>query len=322
MTYNKSLQGRFVSGRHTALILMGMSFLMWLTGMFIDTPADDLSVFGLKIGNVVTRCITFACFALATAMISSWYVFDRRIHWFLPLFFALPSVSLFVHGCLGYAVILLLFILVIHRVFACNQGEDCRYALFSSFAVFGLATMLFPQFIMLLPVFVFYISITSLAGRREIFSILLGLLTPYWFLFGIDYIFPSLLDGVGSFGAPVEYLASVTLEMPSLAGFLIVVLEMLVLVPFVALFSNSASPGKPLLRKRMLFFASMNLYLVILSLLYSHDFLLYYILSLPSMAVMLAYIFSLGITAFSRYYFIFISILWLALVPFSLWLKQ
>ena len=301
---------------------MGMSLLMWLVGMFLDTPVDDLSVFGLKIGNVVTRCITFACFALATAMISSWYVFDRRIHWFLPLFFALPSMSLFVQGCLGYAVVLLLFLLVIHRVFACNQGEDCRYGLFSSFAVFGLATMLFPQFVMLLPVFVFYISITSLAGRREMFSIVLGLLTPYWFLFGIDYIYPSLFDGMGSFGAPVAYLASATLKMPTLADSLVVALELLVLVPFVALFSNSASPGKPLLRKRMQFFALMNLYLVILSLLYSHDFLLYYILSLPSMAVMLAYIFSLGVTGFSRYYFIIINLLWLALVPFSLWLKQ
>lgn len=322
MTYNKSWQGRFVSGRHTALVLFGVSLLMWLVGMFFDTPVDEISIFGLKIGNVVSRCITFACFALATAMISSWYVFDRRIHWFLPLFFALPSVSLFVHGCLGYAVVLLLFLLVIHRVFACNQGEDCRYALFSSFAVFGLATMLFPQFIMLLPVFVLYISMTALAGRRELFSILLGLLTPYWFLFGINYIFPSLLGDIGAFSAPVGYIASATLKIPSLSDSLIIALELLVLVPFVALFSNSASPGKPLLRKRMQFFAFLNLYLVILSLLYSHDFLLYYILSLPSMAVMLAYIFSLGVTVFSRYYFIIINLLWLALVPFSLWLKH
>ena len=302
------------------MILLGVSLVMWLAGMFLDAPVNDLYLFGLKIGNVMSRCITFACFALAVAMMSSWYVFERRIRWFLPISFYLPSVSLFVHGCVGYSVSLLLFMLVVHRIFACRQGEGCRYGLFSAFVIFGLATMLFPQFIMLLPVFVGYIMMTSLAGKRDIFSILLGLVTPYWFLFGIDFIFSDVVEQSNCFIAPFVYVMSTVPGVASLTHVVFLGVSILVLVPFVTLFANSASPGKPLLRKRMKFFAWMNLYLMALSLLYSEDFLIYYIWSLPAMAVMLTFVFSLKITLFSRYYFIIINLVWLAMLPFSLWL--
>ena len=320
MICNKSWQGRFVSGRGTALMLIGVSLLMWLVGIIFDAPVNDLSVFGLNIGNVVSRCITFACFALAVAMMSSWYVFDRRIHWFLPFSFYLPSVSLFLHGCVEYSLSLLFFMLVIHRLFSCKHGEDCRYGLFSAFALFGLATMLFPQFIMLLPVFVCYILMTSLAGKKELLSIILGLLTPYWFLFGIDFIFPDVVEQSSFFVAPVIYVLSGISGISSLTHVLLLVVGVLVIVPFIIIFSNSPSPGKQLLRKRLLFFALLNVYLMALSLLYSRDFVLYYIWSLPALSVMLTFIFSLNITRFSRYYFIIINFILLAMLPFSLWL--
>lgn len=322
MIYNKSWQGRFVSGRATALILFGVSLLMWLVGALFDTPVDVLPVFGLQIGNVMSRCITFACFVLAMAMMSSWYVFDRRIHWFLPLFFCLSSMSLPVHGCIAYSLSLLFSLLVLHRVFACSMGGDCRYTLFSAFALFGLATMLFPQFIMLLPVFFFYISMTSLTIKQIVFPVLLGLLTPYWFLFGIDYIFPNVVEQNNFFTAPFLYISSVTSDVSKLSNLIYLAVELLVLIPFVIRFINSATPGKPLLRKRLRFFALQNLYLMLISVLYSQDFLLYYIWSLPALAVMLTYIFTLPITRFSRYYFIFINIIWLVMMPFSLWLKH
>lgn len=320
MTYSKSWQGRFVSGRATAPVLLGVSLLMWLVGILFDAPLYGFSVFGLQIGNVMSRCITFICFAIATAMMSSWYVFDRRIRWFLPLFLFLSSVSIFAHGYVGFSFSLLFFLIVIQRIFSCQAGEDCRYALFSAFAIFGLATMIFPQFILLLPVFVFYISTTALAGRRELLSILLGLLTPYWFVLGIGYIFPDVVGHNGFFMAPIVYILSATLKISSLVNILFIGVGLLVLLPFIVLFSNSATPGKPLLRKRLQFFAILNLYLMTLSLLYSRDSILYYIWSLPSFAVMLTYIFSLNITRFSKYYFILVNMILLSIAPLSLWL--
>lgn len=322
MTYSKSWQGRFVSGRATAPVLLGVSLLMWLVGIFLDAPVNDLSLFGFNIGNVVSRCITFACFVLSAATMSSLYIFDRRIRWFLSLFLYMASVSLFAHTCTGYALSLFLFLLVISRLFSCNQEEDCRYVIFSAFAVSGIAILLFPQFIMLLPALALYVIMMKLAGWRELLALMLGFFTPYWFLFGIDYIFPHLIAQSGLFTVPFKYLISPTLSLPSLLDVFLLVVDLSVLIPFVFIFSGSSYPGKPLLRKRLKFFAWLNLYLIILSLLYSQDFLFYYMLSLPSLAVMLAYIFSLKVTRCSRFYFVLINLLLLAIAPLGLWLKQ
>ena len=322
MTYSKSWQGRFVSGRATAPVLLGVSLLMWLVGIFLDAPVNDLSLFGFNIGNVVSRCITFACFALAGVMMSSLYIFDRRIRWFFSLFLYMASVSLFAHTCTGYALSLFLFLLVISRLFSCNQEEDCRYVIFSAFAVSGIAILLFPQFIMLLPALALYVIMMKLAGWRELLALMLGFFTPYWFLFGIDYIFPNVIGQSNLFMAPLLYIASVTPFVYSLQNIMIIALGLLVLIPFVLLFMGASTPAKPILRKRIQFFAWLNLYLIILSLLYSQDFLFYYMLSLPALAVMLAYIFSLKVTRFSRFYFVLINLLLLAIAPLGLWLKQ
>ena len=124
----------------------------------------------------------------------------------------------------------------------------------------------------------------------------------------------------GFFMAPIVYILSATLKISSLVNILFIGVGLLVLLPFIVLFSNSATPGKPLLRKRLQFFAILNLYLMTLSLLYSWDSILYYIWSLPSFAVMLTYIFSLNITRFSKYYFILVNMILLSIAPLSLWL--
>ncbi|MBR2319075.1 MAG: hypothetical protein IKA52_05330 [Bacteroidaceae bacterium] len=321
MTYSKSLQGRFVSSRFTPLVLLGVSVLIWLVATLFGRPVNDVSLFGLQLGNVVSRCITFACFVVATAMLSSWHLFDRRIRWLLPLVFFLPSASLSVHGCVEQAFSLLFLLVVIYRLFYCSQGADNRYALFAAFVIFGIAMMLFPPFILLLLPLVLYIIMMSLAGVRELMSILLGLLTPYWFLFGIDYIFPGI-SGLGElFFAPFVYLCSATFRLPPLQNILVVAAELLVLVPFVVLFANSSTPAKPLLRKRLHFFALLEAYLLALSLLYSHDFLFYYIWSIPFTGIMLAYIFSLNITKFTRFYFVVINIVWITVASSEIWLR-
>lgn len=321
MIYNKSLQGRFVSGRFVPLMLVAVSVLMWLVGIFFDRPVNDVCIFGLQIENVVSRGITFACFALATAMMSSWYVFDRRIRWFLPLTFFLPSVSLSVHGCVEPALSLLLVLLVQYRLFSCIQGADNRYSLFAASMLLGLAIMLFPQCIMLLCPFFLYITIMSLVRVKEFFSILLGVLTPFWFLWALDYIFPGIMGGESLSVAPMAYIASVSLQVPTLHNALVMIVELLVLVPFVLCFANSSTPAKPLLRKRLRYFALLSLYLVLLSVLYSNDFVLYFIWNLPIMGIMLTYVLSLGLTRLSRFYFVVISAMLLAMIPFSLWLR-
>lgn len=322
MTYSKSLQERFVSGRFTSLVLLGLSVAMWLVGLLFDCPVNDVCIYGLSIGNVMSRCITFACFAVSAFMWSSLYIFDRRIRWLFSLIFFLSSVSVFVHGSVAPSISLLFFLLVLYRLFSCTQGKDNRYALFSAFLIFSVATMLYPPFVMLLLPSIMYVSMLSLARIRELWAILLGLFTPYWFLFGIDYIFPDIVEVGKLTVAPLAYITSVTLQLPSIQNIVAAVAVLLVLIPFVLTFMNSPSPGKPLLRKRLRFFALFETYIVLLSMLYCKDSDTYYIWSLPTTGIMLAYIFSLNVTGFSKYYFVIINIIWLLMAPFSLWLRH
>lgn len=321
MIYSKSWQGRFVSGRYTSLILLVMSLVMWVVGGVLDAPLSEIRFFGIGLGNWALRGATFLCFAVAAAMMSSWYVFEKRIRWFLSVCFCLPSFSVFLHGSLVNAFSLLFLLLVVYSLFECMQGEDNRRPLFSSFAVFASAAVLYPQFVVLLPVLLVYVLMVGTRGAREIFSILLGILLPYWSLFGVEFIFPEIEGVLNPQKDSLAYISSVAVALPSLPHAVLLSVGVLVLLPFVVTFSRSAVPGKPLLRKRLLFLAMMDFYLMALSLLYPNDYELYYIWSLPAMGVMISYLYSVGTNVFARYYFIVINIIWLALVPLSLWLR-
>lgn len=310
-----------MSGRFTSLILLGVSLFVWLVGALFDTPVNS-TVFGFDTGNVMSRCITFVCFALSSLMLSQWYVFDRRIRWLMPLSFSLASVSLFVHGCVEYSISLLLQQYLICRLFECDPVDDNRYTIFSIFFLLGVAIMVFPQFVMLLPLSLIYLFMLSLAGVREILALLLGLLLPFWFFWGIGYIFPWVTEQMSPVSTLVGYVMSVGEGDFSLFEAVVGGVGLLVIIPFIAIFSGSSVPAKPVLRKRLRCLVLTILFLMSLSVLYDRDFTLYYIWSLPILSVMLAYIYTVNVSRFSRYYFIFINIIWLLMVPFSLWLKH
>ena len=101
----------------------------------------------------------------------------------------------------------------------------------------------------------------------------------------------------------------------------LVLLQLLVLVPFVVIFMNSTVPGKPFLRRRLAFLIYLNVALLLLSLLYNDDFPSYYMMSLPTVAVMVGYIFTIKVSKPMNWFFIVVNILWFSLFPFGLCLK-
>ena len=84
---------------------------------------------------------------------------------------------------------------------------------------------------------------------------------------------------------------------------------------------NSAVPGKPFLRRRLVFLIYLNVALLLLSLLYNDDSRLYYMMSLPTAAVMMGYIFTIKVSKPMNWFFVVVNILWFSLFPFGLCLK-
>lgn len=314
--------GRFVSNRLASLVLISVSLSIWLVCAFIYTPQASASFFGYEFGDALQHCLTFICILASSLVMSLCHLFERRIHWLFSQIVALASASVFVHASLENSLVLLMFSIMLYRILSCQQGEDNRRAMFVLFTLFGTVSVFSPKLIAILPVLVIYLFVSGLVGTKGILSVFLGLLTPFWFLFGITYIFPQFGNAVDYIKATYGYMHTVTMELPSMFNVIVAILDISIIIPFAILFGNSSVPGKPFLRKRLRFTLFLDVCLLLLSLLFVKDFEFYYMLSLPLKGVMISYIYSLPITRFTRYYFIYINTVWLMLVPISLWLKH
>lgn len=309
-----------MSNRFTPLMLFGISFLLWLVGFFVGRSGAESAFMGYESGNVLQYLLSLLLFAASSVVVSSFHLFERRIYWLASLVFALIAVSLFIHGDLACAVSLLLFVVLLSCLFSCVQGCDNRRSLFSIFALFGAASFFYPQFMTLLPVLLLYIYMSGLGGVKGFLSALLGLLLPFWFIFGAIYIWPEAAGFAGDFYARVSCLASAGGRHLSVTDAVAAAAWLAVTLPYAALFTGSAVPGKPYLRKRLQFLMLLDIYLFVLSMIYTNDFEIYYTWSLPIKGIMLSYIYTSKITFFTRYYFVLINIIWLLLAPLELWL--
>lgn len=237
------------------------------------------------------------------------------------MFMWLTAISFPVHEAGMPALAVLLLAVVVYKLFACRQGEGVHYGLYSVFTVIGCTTLIFPHFLLLLPVFIVYGLVAMMSGLRGFLAMLLGLCVPYLLVAGFDYIFPGILPEK-LLVWPLDPLMHLSLEMPDVLQAVLLLLQLVVLIAFTVIFVKSTVPGKPYLRRRLVFLIYLNILLFLMSILYNEGFVLFYMMSLPSVAVMMAYIFSLKVSKPMNWFFIAMNLLWFALFPFSLCLKH
>ncbi len=317
MIYNKSLQARFISGRLTPIWLFTASLLVWGLGVLVDACIGTELTFK---GYFTPLLLSLFCYIAATAILDVSYLFERRVRWLSAMFMWLTAVSFSMHDTGTEALAVLLLAIIVYKLFKCKQGEEAYYGLYSVFSIVGCAYMIFPQFLLLLPIFAIYASIALMTGIRGIFAILLGFFTPYLIISGTNYIFPEIIPDFLS-GNNIEQLLTLSITVPTMVQFVAMILHIAILIPFAVIFFNSPVPGKPYLRRRLTFLIYLNILLLTLTLFYNKDFSLFYTMSLPSIAVMMGYIFTIKISKPMNWFFIIINILWFSLFPFSLCLK-
>ena len=313
MTYKNSLQARFVSGRLTPIWLFTASLAMWLVGVGVDACIGEELTFK---GYFLPLLFSLFCSIAATVILDVSHLFERRVRWLSAMFMWLTAISFSIHDTEYEALAVLLLAIIVYKLFKCKQGEDTYYGLYSVFAIVGCAYEIFPQFLLLLPVFAIYASVAMMTGFRGILAILLGFFTPYLIISGTDYIFPEIMPAF-MLGNRFEQLLTFSIAIPNLVQTISMALHAAILIPFAVIFFNSPIPGKPYLRRRLTFLIYLNILLLILPLFYNNDFSLFYMMSLPSVAVMMGYIFTLKTSKPMNWFFIIINILWIALFPFS-----
>ena len=311
------MQARFVSGRLTPVWLFTASLLLWVVRVVADAFLGAEMTFA---GYFVPLLLSLLCYVAATVILDVSFLFERRVRWLSAMFMWLAAVSSSVCGVGLEALAVLFLAIVVYRLFACKLGDEAFYGLFSVFVTVGCASLILPQFILLLPLFIVYSLLSTRGGIRGFLAISLGFSLPYLLIYGVDTLFPGVVPWK-LMGEGLVCLRALSLRMPVWYQGVLVLLQLLVLVPFVVIFMNSAVPGKPFLRRRLTFLIYLNVALLLLSLLYNDNFPSYYMMSLPTVAVMVGYIFTIKVSKPMNWFFIVVNILWFSLFPFGLCLK-
>ena len=325
MTCSRTLQGRFVLGRYTSLILLLLSVTVWTVGIFTTISPAHVGWPGYTFvvpGKFFSVALPLASHVAIAAMLGTFNVHERRINWFASLYIFLASVSVFINHDITASFSSLLFVLVMWQLFNCHQGATASGSVFTSFALLGLSSFILPQFIILIPMLVVYILMMNIRGTKCMAAGILGLMLPFWFLFGITYVWPEasgIMPSVDEMVGMVDFPSLVRLTPLSA---LVLVMELGIMIPAILLFVRSSVPSKPHLRRKLLFLMIVNAYLLVLSFFSNPDYWLMYAWRLPGLAVMASYIFSFRVTRLSNIYFILVFIIWFVIAVLGIWANR
>ena len=159
------------TGRFTLPVVILLSLLLWgITSQTWD-ELGSLAIIVLT-GYLMIEINT------AFSLIRTRTTFPISIYWYL-----MTSLS-FLHPFEWTHFIPLLFILAIFQLFYSYESRSASASIFHSFLFIGIGSLIFPPFIYLIPLlFLSTISFRSL-NIKSFLAGLLGLVTPYWFLFG------------------------------------------------------------------------------------------------------------------------------------------
>lgn len=311
-----------MTGKYTPVTLLLLSLMVWGIGVFIlpDTPVAIWAGIELgAIGTLLSGVISLACTVMSAFLLSSLYISERRIHWLTTFYLWIAALSLFTHANVLWAVSGLIFMVFLTMLFVCQSVVWVEGLLFAAFATLGFASLLMPQFLLLLPLGITYMSMMNVMGVKRIMAAILGIVTPLWLVYGTVYVYQPADVLLIPLIAGIHSLMSVSFAEPLPIRLLLTFADLAVLLPAAVLFAGSPVPGKPILRRRLEFLMLTCVWLMLLSWLYGNDFGLFYVWRLPAIAILASYILTLKVNKATNVYFVFINLLWLAVAAFSIW---
>ena len=320
MTYRNSLQGRFVATGYPAVGMFVVSLFLWaLSAVRGVSWGCTLPVFW-ELGDIASRAISFSAYVVVAFVLGNMYLFERRVQWLPALFMWLTAVLPFVQPCYMSALSLLLFLFSVALLLECGREAEPVRVIYGAFALLAFSSLLSAQLVLLLPLFVVYQFVARVASARGLAAALLGVLTPFWLLGGVIYVYPSL--GVLLLPAKLCFTRLVPFTELCLPPLLYAVLAIEVVVTVVTayIYATSSYPAKPLLRKRLLFLLLLNVYLLLLTFVFPQECLLFLVWRMPGVAVMASYAFSMKVTKVSNIYFVSLNVAWLLVAFVCLWI--
>lgn len=317
------LQSTIANGRYTSTVLFALSMLVFVAAYWlpelspISVVETNESFLG---GGFMPRIFSALVYVIAAVLLSRQTFFDRGVKWMGAIYLWFVAVSTFVNWNPAIALSSFLFLLSLILLLFCQYSANPVGVLYTSFMLLGVLFFVIPYSLYFIPLYLVFCFQANLISVRGVAALLLGLLTPFWFVIGLAYVFPAVEVFCLTFIDELSTVFTFDFARFTLLHLLLLALALSVLLPATFTFLGGTSPTKPLLRRRLSFVIIADVYILLLFCIVVDGAAFFYVCQLPCVAVLASYLLSKKETRFSNIYMIFVVIMMIALATQSLWL--
>lgn len=304
--YNR-FQADIAAGRFTLPVVILICLFLW--GISINS--------GYEIASFVICALTgYLMIEINTAftLIRTRTTLPVSMYWFLM------AACMFLHPFRLVNFIPLAFIITLFQLFRSYESQQASGNIFHAFFFVGLGSLVFPQLLYFIPLF--YISMINFRSlsAKTFFAGLLGMVTPYWFLFSYSFyydkmdLFYSPLQELIHF-QPIDYSALTLNDIISWG-----VITLISLISSAHYFQVSYL-DKTRTRLFLSFLVAVEAWIYLLGILQPQHF--YALLPLQIMigSILTGHLFTLTRNRFSGIFFIITFVILITLAIYNLWMQ-
>lgn len=304
--YNK-LQTRVASGRFTFPVVALVCLLLWL---FTSS--------GWQEGVSMLACVLVAY--LLTELNTTFTLIRTRTTLHVCCYICLLTLCLFLHPLHTDTFVPLLFLLAIFQIFGGYEAPQASVHAFHCFFFIGLGSFLFPQLVWYAPLF--YLGMYSFRSLslRSLLAGIVGLATPYWFLFG----YALYADRLEVYSRPLqEMIAFAPISYGRLEA------EQLVFGGIIVLFSvvssicylHTAYLDKVRTRLFLLFLVGVEVWSCLLGVLQPQHFNVLMQIQILICSIFMAHLFALNRSRFAGIFFIVTFVILIVWTVYNVWMQ-
>ncbi len=325
MIYNDTFQSRFVTGRYTSVFLSVAALFLWIIGsIFYSNDVSFVSLYQAEIDSLpygVGLFLSFLLYVAIAYILNSLVILESNTPWLAGFFLWLTAPLFVIHSDVILSLSTLLSVMATVLLLSCYQPQNVERRIYTAYLVQSCVTLLFPQAMCMFLLFAIYLIIVRALTFRRLFAAFLGVVTPYWLLFGTIYIIPSFSFLSQPFEMGLSGLLggfSFDFSLP-VALLLFMAFEFLVMTMAVLLFGFTSSPANPIMRDMLKYIMIGNFVMWVLSWFANTVSEVFLAWRMPGFAILSAYVFTVRYTKPLNIFFVIFNIVLLIVAALGIW---
>lgn len=257
---------------------------------------------------------------LLTELNTTFTLIRTRTTLHISLYICLFTLCLFLHPFRAETFVPLLFLLAIFQLYGGYETPQAPMHAFHCLFFIGLGSLLFPRLAWFVPLF--YVGMNSFRSLslRSFFAGIIGLATPYWFLFG----YALYADRMDLFLRPLQEAVSFTpicygeLETEQLVfGGIIVFLSAVSSIYYF----NTAYQDKVRTRLFLLFLVGVEVWNCLLGALQPRHFDVWLQIQILVCSIFMAHLFALNRSRFAGIFFMVTFVILIVWTVYNVWMQ-